>query len=324
VAQLNDAGRRRLAPRSLRDEDLLALLPQLGEPPEPPERSGPAGADVLIDVAALQRALSSAHPPAILDVRWALGDAHGHRRYLEAHIPTAVYVDLDRELAAPPSPAAGRHPLPAIADLQAAAQRWGIRRGQPVVVYDDSGGLAAARAWWLLRWAGIAHVQLLDGAFGAWVAAGLPVQSGAPAPAPEPGDVTLTGGGLAVLSADESAALPDHGILLDARAPERFRGEVEPVDPRAGHIPGARNAPAAASLDGERRFLGAEALRIRFAQLGVGDDQPVGVYCGSGVTAAHLIAALQIAGIDAALYPGSWSAWSADPDRPVATEALVR
>jgi thiosulfate/3-mercaptopyruvate sulfurtransferase len=186
-----------------------------------------------------------------------------------------------------------------------------------VVVYDNSGGLAAARAWWLLRWAGLGSVRILDGTLNAWTQAGFDLDSGE-AHAVR-GDVVLDAGHLPVLTADDAAALARDGLLLDARAGERYRGEVEPVDSQAGHIPGAVSAPTADNLTGDGAFAAAETLRARFAGLGATPGGAVGVYCGSGVTAAHAIAALRIAGIDAALYPGSWSAWSADPRRPVAT-----
>jgi thiosulfate/3-mercaptopyruvate sulfurtransferase len=187
-----------------------------------------------------------------------------------------------------------------------------------VVVYDASGGLAAARAWWLLRWGGVADVRLLDGGLDAWLRAGGPVESGEVVP--EPGDVTLTGGGMPVLTIDEAAALPaSGGLLLDARAGERYRGEVEPIDRRAGHVPGAVSAPTTENLAADGTFRPPADLGARFDALGVRPGATVGVYCGSGVTAAHEIAALAVAGIDAALWPGSWSQWSADPDRPAAT-----
>jgi thiosulfate/3-mercaptopyruvate sulfurtransferase len=276
---------------------------------------------VLISAEALRSALRADGAPVVLDVRWALGDAHGFDHYLEAHIPGAVYVDLETELAAPVSPGSGRHPLPDVADLQAAARRWGIGQGSTVVVYDNVGGLSAARAWWLLRWGGLTDVHILDGALAGWLAGGFPVEIGEHKPSL--GDVVLTGGGLPVITADEAAALPAHGVLLDARAGERYRGEVEPIDPRAGHIPGAISAPTAENLTTAGSFGSAATLGERFRALGVEPGTTVGVYCGSGVTAAHEIAALAIAGIDAALYPGSWSAWSADPDRPVETSTAA-
>jgi thiosulfate/3-mercaptopyruvate sulfurtransferase len=186
-----------------------------------------------------------------------------------------------------------------------------------VVAYDATGGLAAARAWWLLRWGGLTDVRLLDGGLDAWTAAGGRLEAGDVVP--EAGDVTLSGGGMPLLSIDEAAALPaSGGLLLDARAGERYRGEVEPIDPRAGHVPGAVSAPTTENLAGGR-FRPAAELAGRFAALGAVTGTTVGVYCGSGVTAAHEIAALAHAGIDAALWPGSWSQWSNDPDRPVET-----
>ncbi|WP_405475345.1 sulfurtransferase [Streptomyces sp. NBC_00009] len=270
---------------------------------------------VTTTVSELRDLLASGAPPVVLDARWALGDPHGRDHYAEGHIPGAVYVDLDTELAAPPSPEGGRHPLPGLAELQDMARRWGIRRGQQVVVHDDLGNTAAARAWWLLRHAGLTRVTLLDGALDAWRSAGLPLESGIPA-TPPPGDVVLGSGGLPVTDADGAAELAGSGLLLDARAAERYRGEVEPVDPRAGHIPGAVSAPTGENLAPDGTFLPAEELRKRFEEKGAAQAARIGVYCGSGVTAAHQIAALEIAGFEAALFPGSWSAWSADPTRP--------
>jgi thiosulfate/3-mercaptopyruvate sulfurtransferase len=317
TARIHRAQREHSGARSLGDEDLLAVLPQLAE--DGPGEDGRR--QVLVGPLELHRSLRGPEPPAVLDVRWALGDPDGRLHYRDGHIPTAVYVDLDGELAAPPSPGAGRHPLPAISDLEQAARSWGLRQGQSVVVYDDAGGLAAARAWWLLRWAGVADVRILDGALDGWRQAGLPLEAGE-AHASQ-GDVVLAAGHLPVLDGDDAARIADRGILLDARAAERYRGEQEPVDPRAGHVPGAISAPTTGNLDDAGRFLPADALRRRFAELGVGaETEPVGVYCGSGVTAAHELAALAIAGIEGVLFPGSWSAWSADPRRPVAVGAL--
>jgi 3-mercaptopyruvate sulfurtransferase SseA len=258
----------------------------------------------------------------LLDVRWALGDDRGRERYLDGHLPEAVFVDLETELADPPSAARGRHPLPSVQRLQAAARRWGIRNGDRVVAYDATGGLAAARAWWLLRWGGLTDVRLLDGGLEAWRRAGGPLEGGdleGGDVVPAPGDVTLTGDGMPVLSIDEAAAVPSGGVLLDARSGERYRGEVEPIDPRAGHVPGAVSAPTTDNLAPDGTFRPVSELAQRFGALGVGPGTTVGVYCGSGVTAAHEILALAAAGIDAALWPGSWSQWSADPHRPAAT-----
>jgi len=269
---------------------------------------------VLVSAADLRAAAGRS---VLLDVRWALGDDRGREKYLAGHLPGAVFVDLETELAAPPSAAEGRHPLPSLQRLQEAARRWGIRSGDAVVAYDATGGLAAARAWWLLRWGGLTDVRLLDGGLDAWVAAGGELETGDVVP--EPGDVTLTGGGMPVLSMDEAAALPvADGVLLDARAGERYRGEVEPIDPRAGHVPGAVSAPTTENL-ADGRFRSGGDLAARFAALGAVPGTTVGVYCGSGVTAAHEVAALAHAGIEAALWPGSWSQWSNDPARPAAT-----
>ncbi|GIG28531.1 hypothetical protein Cma02nite_11310 [Cellulomonas marina] len=272
----------------------------------------------LVGPAELHALLGGPTPPVVLDVRWSLAAPDGRPAHRAGRVPGAVYVDLERELAGHGAPTDGRHPLPAVADLQAAARRWGVRADRPVVVADDAGGQSAARAWWLLRWAGLTDVRVLDGGLGAWRAAGLPLESG-DAPAPVPGDVVLSGGYLPTVDADGAAALARDGRLLDARAGERYRGEVEPVDPRAGHIPGAVSAPTAENLGADGRLLPADALAARFAALGVRPDVPVGVSCGSGVTAAHEALALTVAGYAPVLFPGSWSAWSNDPARPVAT-----
>ncbi|MCM3895911.1 MULTISPECIES: sulfurtransferase [Gordonia] len=272
---------------------------------------------VLIDVEQLADAMLSDTPPVVLDVRWQLGDADGHARYRTGHIPGAVYVDLDSQLAAPPSPEAGRHPLPEIDALTEAARSWGIDDTSPVVVYDDNGNLAAARAWWLLRWGGHPDVRLLDGGLAAWRDSGMRLSSG-DTPV-RPGKVTLQAGSLPVATIDDVAALgsdDSRAVLVDARAAERYRGEVEPIDPRAGHIPGAISLPTSENIDASGRFRAASELRERFAQAGVTDGSAVVAYCGSGVNAAHEIAALEIAGLSGTLYPGSWSQWSADPARP--------
>lgn len=278
--------------------------------------------EVLISVDELAGLLAGPRPPTLLDVRWALGDPDGYGRYLAGHLPGAIFVDLNTELAAPASPEGGRHPLPAVADFAATVRRWGLReaddRPVSVVAYDSTGNLAAARAWWLLRWAGVGSVRLLDGGLGVWAAAGYPVVAGA-VPAPEDGDLLLNPGQLPALSANEVVDYP--GVLLDARAGERYRGEVEPIDSRAGHIPTAISAPTSQNVAADGRFRPLPELIARFGALGADGSTPVAVYCGSGVTAAHEIAALALAGVDAALYPGSWSQWSADPTRPVATGA---
>ncbi|MCG2623967.1 sulfurtransferase [Arthrobacter sp. I2-34] len=281
--------------------------------------TGPAAGPVLIDVPTLQERLASGARTLLLDVRWALGDPHGREHYLAGHLPGAVYVDLESQLAAPASAASGRHPLPDPAAFAQAARGWGINDGDLVVAYDATGGLAAARLWWLLRDGGIAGCRLLDGGLGAWQAAGLALEAGDVRPAP--GTVRLAPGQWPVLELAEVADFARNGLLLDARAAERYRGESEPVDPRTGHIPGAVSAPTTANLQADGRFLPADRLAERFGRLGAGPgkSRKVAVYCGSGITAAHEIAALAHAGIEAALYPGSWSQWSQHPDLPAAT-----
>jgi len=303
----------------------------------------------LVDVGSLARELASGAPPVLLDVRWRLGGPPGIDSYRAGHLPGAVFVDLDADLSGPPG-AGGRHPLPAAADFQAAMRRLGVRTGDPVVVYDDGDSTIAARAWWTLRYFGHDQVRVLDGGFRAWAAAGQPVTTQEPSVAA--GDFTAAPGNLPVLDAAGAAALARSGVLLDARAGERYRGETEPVDPVAGHIPGALSAPTAGNVGADGRFLPPAELRRRFAALGVPVDPvpgrpgapetgrpgaavpgltgsaaetgppitpAVGAYCGSGVTAAHEVLALALAGVPAALYVGSWSGWTADPARPVAT-----
>ena len=274
----------------------------------------------LTDVAAVARALAGTAPPVLLDVRWQLGGPPGIESYRAGHLPGAVFADLDADLAGGPGPA-GRHPLPEPAAFQAAMRRAGVSDRRPVVVYDDADATVAARAWWLLRYFGHDACRVLDGGFRAWRAAGGQVATGDGA-APAPGDFTARPGHMPVLDADGAASLARHGALLDARARERYRGETEPIDPVAGHIPGAISAPTTGNVAHDGRFLPAAGLRARFAALGAGADRdarPVAAYCGSGVTAAHEVLALEIAGIPASLYPGSWSNWIADPARPVAT-----
>lgn len=271
---------------------------------------------ILITAEELAARLASGERTVVLDVRWSLAEPDGTDAYRAGHIPGAVYVDLDHELADHGVTGQGRHPLPTEAAFTRAMQRWGLRDGDAVVVMDDLGNQSSARAWWLLRHAGVADVRMLDGGLAAWQAAGHPLETGDVTP--ETGDAIARFGGMPVIGIDEAAAFPGEGVLLDARGAPRYRGEVEPIDPRAGHIPGARSAPSGENLDADGCFKSAEALREHFASVGVIGGAPVAAYCGSGVTAAHEVAALAIAGIDAALYPGSWSQWSNDETRAVA------
>lgn len=271
--------------------------------------------DVLISADELARRLDAGEPITLLDVRWELAQPDGRAAYERGHLPGAVYVSLDDDLADHAVSGRGRHPLPSGAALQDAARRWGIRAGVPVVVYDDWNRAGSARAWWVLSAAGIPGVRILDGGLSVWRGE---LQSGTVIP--EPGDITVDHDDLyaaarRTVTADQAATA---AVLLDARAPERYRGEVEPVDPVAGHIPGARNVPSTRLLDVDGAWLPAADLIRLFEDSGVGTDTPVAVYCGSGVTAAVTVAALAAVGIDAALFPGSWSQWSSEPDRPVA------
>ncbi|MFD6341658.1 sulfurtransferase [Streptomyces sp. NPDC060131] len=266
----------------------------------------------IITAAELACESDGPRPPVLLDARWQLGGPPGRAQYEAGHLPGAVYIDLDQELAGPPG-AAGRHPLPEVAAFGAAMRRAGVSQDTPVVVYDGGQSWAAARAWWLLRWAGHPDVRVLDGGLAGWTG---PVTTEIPTPAE--GDFTPAPGALPLLDADAAAALAREGLLLDARAAERYRGDVEPIDRVGGHIPGALSAPTSENVAENGGFRPAQDLVARFAKMGVTGDSKVGVYCGSGVSAAHEVLALEIAGIPAALYAGSWSEWSADTSRPVA------
>ncbi len=251
----------------------------------------------------------------IVDVRWRLGQpGAGRGLYESGHLPGAVYLDVDGDLAAPPGSGPGRHPLPTPERFAEAMGRAGIGEATRVVAYDDQGGAIAARLWFLLRYFGHETGAVLDGGLAAWagpLTANAPTFPRAPftaAPRPE-------------LVVDRQTVARGGALLLDARAPERYRGETEPIDPRAGHVPGALSAPFAGNLDGGSRFLPPEELHRRFAELGAAGGREVVSYCGSGVTACHNLLALDLAGLPAKLYEGSWSDWSSDPAAPVATGA---
>jgi thiosulfate/3-mercaptopyruvate sulfurtransferase len=278
----------------------------------------------LVDAATLTTQLAAEDPPVILDIRWSLARPDdGPGDYRAGHLPGARYVSLEHDLSGRPDPAQGRHPLPDPADLQAALRRAGVRAGHAVVVYDATGSLAAARAWWLLRWAGHDAVQVLDGGLAAWTAAGGALETGEP-PATGPGkgeEIVVRPGQMPTVSADEVAKRPHGQLLVDSRAAERYLGEVEPIDPVAGHIPGAVNLPTTDNLDAAGRFLPPAALKERFSLLQTQNEegQKAIIYCGSGVTAAHQLLAMELAGVSGTLYPPSWSGWVSDPARPVAT-----
>lgn len=265
--------------------------------------------------------LTRPDPPVLLDVRWRPGGPSSREEYDAGHLPGAVHIDLDSDLAAAPGPG-GRHPLPDPAALQRVLRKAGVRAERPVVAYDGDDGSIASRAWWLLRWAGHKRVAVLDGGMAAWVADGFAVTT--IEPDPDLGDFHVRTGDMPTVDARRAAGLAASGMLLDARAPERYRGDVEPLDPRAGHVPGAVNAPFSQHVGADGRWRSRAELAQRFTALGISGDHPVGVYCGSGVTATSVVLALEAAGITsrdapAALYAGSWSHWCTDPARPVAT-----
>ena len=251
----------------------------------------------------------------VVDVQFSLGGPPSRELYAAAHLPGAPHLALDDALAGPPG-RGGRHPLPDPEVLQEALRDCGIRAGQSVVVYDQQTSLSAARAWWVLRWAGLTDVRVLDGGLAAWQRAGLPVTD-EPAVV-EHGDVEVRPGSLPVVTVDGVPAAAVDGVLLDVRAPERFRGEVEPIDPVAGHIPGAVNLPMGRLQQADGTFRSPEEILAIAAQVGVDGSRPVTTSCGSGVTAAQMVLALGEAGIDAVPYIGSWSEWIADPERPIA------
>jgi thiosulfate/3-mercaptopyruvate sulfurtransferase len=272
----------------------------------------------LVSAEELADLLAHSNPaPAVLDVRWQLATKADRRAYLEGHIPGAGFVDLDQQLADPPGQR-GRHPVPSAERFTSEMRAAGVCGSRPVIVYDDATSMAAARAWWLLRYFGHPEVAVLDGGFAAWVAACRSLQT--ETPSTKGGDFVARPGGMPVVGADDVGEVAARGVLIDARAQERFRGLVEPIDPVAGHIPGAVNRPTSENVDSDGRFLERSVLRDGFEGLGVRDDLPIAAYCGSGVTAAHEVLALELAGYGAALYPGSWSEWITDPHRPVARE----
>jgi thiosulfate/3-mercaptopyruvate sulfurtransferase len=272
----------------------------------------------LIDAAWLAAALRDRRPALVVaDVRW-YPDRPASEGFESGHIPDAAFVDVNVDLAAPARPdrRGGRHPLPSPEAFAEAMAGLGIGDGDAVVAYDDAGGSYAARLWWMLTVTGHA-AALLDGGLRAWTG---PLEAG-PGPPRPPADFTARAWPADVIAtaADVDRLRTDPGgVLLDARAAERYRGETEPIDPVAGHIPGARSAPWAGNLDpGTGRFLPAETLRQRFGAVGVDGATEVVAYCGSGVTACHDLFALELAGFHASLYVGSWSDWLSDRSQPV-------
>ncbi len=273
----------------------------------------------LIDAEALRALLDAGRPLVVLDCGFDLARPEaGLAAYRQGHVPGARYADLDRDLAGAKTGRNGRHPLPAREVFAATMSRWGVGPGTQVVCYDDQGGPYAARAWWMHRWMGHEATAVLDGGLAAWRGAGGALETGDAADVP-PATSPTRSPAMSVIEADELLAALGRVRVLDARAGERFRGEVETLDPVAGHIPGATLRFFKDNLQPDGRFKPAEQLRREFAALGALDGTPVVHQCGSGVTACHNLLAMAHAGLDAGrLYPGSWSEWCADPSRPVA------
>jgi thiosulfate/3-mercaptopyruvate sulfurtransferase len=274
-------------------------------------------AAVLISAAELAALLESAKQPVVADVRWTLGGPPGKPEFETAHIPGAVWVDLESHLAGPPG-AGGRHPLPPVATFEQAMRDIGVCQDSLVVAYDAATSQAAARLWWLLSDAGHHDVRVLDGGLAAWTVAGLPTASGMPQP-PAPGDFVARPGQRRRFSADQISARlgsEDAPTLVDVRTVERYAGENEPVDLVAGHIPGAVNMPSSANAYPDGRFLPSAEIAALYERA-MDSDNTV-LYCGSGITAAQSLLALESAGLTAAIYPGSWSDWITDSNRPIA------
>jgi len=259
----------------------------------------------------------------LFDCRYELArpDA-GREAYLQGHLPGAVHADLHHDLAGPTSPKSGRHPLPDPQDFAARLRRWGVDDDSLLLAYDDATGMWASRFWWMTsKWLGHRHVAVMDGGLRRWLQLGLPTTTD-PTPLRPAGDFTARPDAGACADADttQAAALDPRRRVLDARAAERYRGEVEPIDPVAGHVPGALNHPSSGVVAADGRFLPPVELASKFSQ-SLGAVSPVDTItmCGSGVTACHLLLAMEHAGLPGArLYPGSWSEWSRDPVRPVA------
>jgi thiosulfate/3-mercaptopyruvate sulfurtransferase len=269
-----------------------------------------ARAKTLITVDELVRLIDIGTAVVLLDVIDERGAASEER----PKIPGALSVHLATDFSGTPTATSGRRPLPDISELQTKARTWGISNAAPVVVYDNAGGAQASRAWWTLRWAGLTDVRVLDGGYGAWAAAGQPSSTHVATCASCAGDVALTSGCMPTIDADEAASLAQQSRLLDARPRASYVGD--PSKAGTGHIPGAVHAPSGGNI-ADGKFKPSDDLHASFSKLG--GSGPIGVYCGSGNSAAHAIAAMAAAGLDAALYVGSWSAWSADPARPAAT-----
>jgi thiosulfate/3-mercaptopyruvate sulfurtransferase len=270
---------------------------------------------LLIGAPALAAHVGSGGVARLLDVRWRLNAPEGRPAYVTGHLPGAAYVDLEGELSQRGRPEIGRYPLPALGDLEQAARRWGISDGELVVAYDDNDGVAAARAWWLLRRQGI-DIRVLDGGIRAWIDAGLPLARGDVAP--QRGTVTLTDVDPGVATIDDAARAPSGGHLIDVRAPDQYRGITTGLSPAAGHIPGAINIPAIAHISARGTLKTPQEIRATIAASGVLSDTPIVLYCGTGIASTHSALAFAHAGIETRVFAGSWSQWSLASGRPVA------
>jgi len=273
---------------------------------------------LVIDVPTLREVLNSDRHVVLLDARHAPGEPSKRPEYEAGHLPGAYWVELSQDLSGAKAPGTGNNPLPQPEALQQTLRGFGIHHDSLVVVYGSGPGAAPARAWFTLRWAGVPEVRWLDGGLEAWVAAGGELSTEEPAPGQ--GSIEVDGGNLPTLTTEEAAELARTGVLLDARGAKQYEGgPAEEGKPAQGHIPGAISAPAGSVLDASGRLKPADELREYFAGLGVSPGVPVGVYCGGGVAATQLALALASIDVTAQVYVGSWSAWSADPTRPVAT-----
>ena len=270
---------------------------------------------ILVDPDTLASHIDAGRAVRLLDVRWRLNAPEGRPAYVAGHLPGAVYVDLERELTRPGHPEEGRYPLPRVDDLEQAARRWGIDDGDLVIAYDDNDAVAAARAWWLLRRHGL-DARVLDGGIRAWIAAGLPLDSGDHAP--RRGTVTLYDSTEGVATIDEAARAPLEGCLVDVRAPEQYRGLAPGLDPAAGHIPGAVNIPTVAHIARDGTLKSPEEIRATIIASGVDPDAAITLYCGAGIASSHSALAFAHAGVQTRIFPGSWSQWSRAAGRPVA------
>jgi len=272
----------------------------------------------LVAVDRLRDELSDGGPVRLLDVRWRLNEPEGRPAYLDGHLPGAVYVDLERELARPGRPEDGRYPLPDPSDLEVAARRWGLREGDRVVVYDDNEGVAAARAWWVLRNHGV-DVRVLDGGFRGWVHAGLRLARGDHAVGA--GDIGIGRAAAPVATIEDAALAPRLGFLVDVRAPQHYRGQVGGTEPGAGHIPGAVNIPTVTHIGPDGRLHSPDRIRAALAGWGIEPGSDVVLYCNNAVAPTHSALAFALAGVDTRVYVGAWSQWSRSAGRPIATGA---